>query len=190
MSSQRISKSSQGAGNNSSNSTDKHISNPPSAITNVTSFPPTSDSPKLKSSKEIAGIERKETASRVSIFGRVALFSAFWMAAAVCLKFLLEPSLEGKVFDIFVQVLLCVLTLMILDVLLCCNSPARWFMLHAFGNFIIVYYSISDTVRRTSDMQTFDAHLMPLSHSAITTARLFLVWVFVIHQRIFRFSPS
>lgn len=68
------------------------------------------------------------------------------MFIALCLKFFVESFVAGQIFDIFVQILFCVLTLMILDVLLCCNSPARWFMLHAFGNFIVVYFSISDTI--------------------------------------------
>ncbi len=108
--------------------------------------PPPSEQSKRKSSQEVGGNVTKETASPANICTRVALFSACWMSIAFCLKLFLEPSLEGKIFDIFVQVLFCVLTLAIADVLLCRSSPARWFILHAFGNFIIVYFSIADTV--------------------------------------------
>jgi hypothetical protein len=102
----------------------------------------TSPSPRIA-----ADVERKETASRMSICKRIALFSTCWMIIAFCLKLFLEPSLEGKIYDIFVQVLLCVLILFTFDVIICCKSLARWFILHALGNFIVVYFSINDTVR-------------------------------------------
>jgi len=107
--------------------------------------PPT-DASNPKSAVDVTGSVKKETASRTSIFGRVALFSACWMIVAVSLKFILEPSLEGKIFDIFVQVQVCIVALALFDVLLSFNSPARWFLIHAFGNFVVVWFSISDTL--------------------------------------------
>ena len=140
------------------------ISPPSSQKTNAQ---PPSEQSKRKSSQDVGGNVTKENASPANICARVALFSAFWMGLAFCLKLFLEPSLEGKIFDIFVQVLICVLTLAAVDVLLCRSSPARWFIVHAFGNFIIVFFSITDTVRVTSQPPCFFAKsccLLPRRH--------------------------
>ena len=127
-----------------------------------------------KSPLDVPGVVKKETASRASIFGRVALFSACWMIVAVSLKLFLEPSLEGKIFDIFVQVQFCTLALALFDVLLSFNSPARWFLIHAFGNFVVVWFSISDTVRYNSQCAAVDfGFSLPQSHSCDS-----LIWVF------------
>lgn len=103
-------------------------------------------------SSEYAGVAKKDTDSRLRICSRVALFSVCWMITALSLKLVLEPSLEGKIFDIFVQVLFCVWTLAVFDIAICCKSPARWFIVHALGNFIIVYFSIADTVSCTASL--------------------------------------
>lgn len=127
-----------------------------------------------KSPLDVPGVVKKETASRASIFGRVALFSACWMIVAVSLKLFLEPSLEGKIFDIFVQVQFCILALALFDVLLSFNSPARWFLIHAFGNFVVVWFSISDTVRYNSQCAAVDfGFCFPQSHSCDS-----LIWGF------------
>jgi hypothetical protein len=104
-------------------------------------------------SSEHAGVAKKDTDSRLRICSRVALFSVCWMITALSLKLVLEPSLEGKIFDIFVQVLFCVWTLAVFDISICCKSPARWFVVHALGNFIIVYFSIADTVSCTASLR-------------------------------------
>jgi hypothetical protein len=105
-------------------------------------------------SSEHAGVAKKDNDSRLRIFSRVALFSVCWMITALGLKLVLEPSLEGKIFDIFVQVLFCVWTLAVFDISICCKSPARWFIVHALGNFIIVYFSIADTVSCTASLRS------------------------------------
>jgi hypothetical protein len=141
---------------------DMHIADTPSPTHNTkntdSNSPKTSHKSQERSSEKAACAAGKEIASRMSIFGRVAVFSAFWMTIAFCLKLFLEPSLEGKIFDIFVQILFCFLTLAMFDILLCCKSPARWFILHALGNFIIVFFSITDTVRRSRSIR--DATLL------------------------------
>ena len=90
------------------------------------------------------------------------------MIVAVSLKFILEPSLEGKIFDIFVQVQVCIVALALFDVLLSFNSPARWFLIHAFGNFVVVWFSISDTVRHNFQCAAVDFVSLPQSYVYMT----------------------
>lgn len=60
---------------------------------------------------------------------------------------MLMGSFEPDVYEICIEVYACVVSLFLLDVLIVRYSSARWLILHAFGNCVVVVCSVNDTNR-------------------------------------------